>query len=701
MQTDAVPIRRSRPRARWVLPWTLIASLPAGCRPAAPSLAEQVTITRDRYGIPHVHGESDAATVFGFAFAQAEDHYRQLEDNFIRALGRLAEVEGEGALEDDRLNRALEIPRLARDEYARLDADMRALVDAFASGVNYFLQRRRDVAPRLLARIEAWYPLAFIRYNYYQNGFAQGAMRQAGLRRAGAGEPIDDGHGSNGWVIAPGRTRAGHALLFINPHLPYFGPGQVYEGHLRSDAGWHFTGYARFGFPLPYVGHNEDLGWVSTDNAADQFDAYLETFDDPADPLAYRHGTGHRRAVEWTDTIRVRRGDSIEARVFRFRKTHHGPVVGEVGGRPVAIALAKLEADGWLREWYRMTRARNLAEFKAAMRPLEMQFGNAMYADREGNLFYLYNGAVPRRDPSFDWGKAVDGSDPRADWQGYHDFEELPQLENPASSWMQNCNGTPFLLTDRGNPDSTRYPRYMVTEPDTYRAMMSRRILAEDRKWTLEDLAVAAFDTRVVAADSALPGWIREARRGPAGAERREALGVLEAWDRRADTASAAMTLLATWVEWLGRDLRPGPALDSALASLGRDFGSWRVPYGEWNRLQRWDPFAGESGSDARPSLAHAGVPSWLGGVFTTIPVPQDGQRRRYAVAGGSYVSAVEFGPTVRALAVHPFGASGDPGSPHYFDQAPLFAAGRFRPAWFTAEEVAANAERTYRPADR
>ncbi|MFN0181678.1 MAG: penicillin acylase family protein [Gemmatimonadales bacterium] len=666
--------------------------------PSPRSLADQVVIHRDTYGIPHVEGETDAAAAFGFGYAQAEDNFRQLEDNFIRALGRHSEVQGAEELVDDRLNRALEIPRFAREEYRRLDRPIRALVDGFADGINHYLARHRDVKPRLLTRMEPWYPLAFIRYNYYQNGFAGGELNRAGLRQPSAGEAVARaGQGSNGWAISPQRTADGHALLFINPHLPWFGPGQVYEGHLISKEGWNFTGYTRFGFPLPYVGHNDRLGWVSTDNAADQADTYLETFDDPVDPLAYRYGTERRRAIAWTDTIRVRTGAGIEPRVFRFLKTHHGPVVGEVGGRKVTLRMAKFEADGWLREWYRMTRARNLAEFKAAMRPLEMQFGNAMYADVEGNTFYVYNGAVPKRNPDFNWQRPLDGSDPRTDWQGYHSFDELPQLENPASGWMQNCNGTPFLLTDRGNLDSTKFPRYMVTEPDTRRSMISRRILAAEPRWTFDALTRAAFDTRVVAADSLLPGWLAAAGVG-APAKRAEALGVLREWNHRSDTASVAMTVFAGWADRARRGQPTGPALDSTLAALERDFGTWRVGWGELSRIQRWDGFDLTAASDTRPSVALPAVDSDLGAVFTAWTARFPGAKRRYGVGGGSYLSVVEFGPRVRARAVHALGASGHPSSPHYFDQARLFASGSMRPAWFTLEEIKANSTRSYRP---
>ena len=262
-------------------------------------LARTVTIYRDTYGVPHVFGRTDASTVFGFAYAQAEDNFWRVEENFIRAVGRAAEVYGERRLDSDRLNRALEIPRLAREEYARLDGHMRSLCDAFAAGFNYYLARHPEVRPRLLTKIEPWYPLAFIRYNYYQNGFAfDPGLQGTGLQTAAIENDLKEHTGSNGWVIGPSKSATGNAMLFINPHLPFFGSGQVYEGHLHSDEGWNFTGYARFGFPFPYVGHNENGGWVSTDNAADLTDVYVETFDDPARPLAYKYGNEHRLASE-------------------------------------------------------------------------------------------------------------------------------------------------------------------------------------------------------------------------------------------------------------------------------------------------------------------------------------------------------------------------------------------------------------------
>lgn len=674
-------------------------------------LARQVTIYRDVYGVPHVFGRTDASTVFGFAYAQAEDNFWRIEENYMAAIGRSAEVYGERRLVRDRRNRALEIPRLAREEYARLDPHTRSLCDAFAAGLNFYIARHPETKPRLLTKMEPWYPLAFIRYNYYQQGFANDrALQGADLQTAEIDLRLKDNQGSNGWVIGPSRSATGHAMLFINPHLPFFGSGQVYEGHVHSDQGWNFTGYTRFGFPLPYVGHNEYGGWVSTDNSADLTDVYGETFDDPSRPLAYRYGNGYRMATEHNEEILVKTTAGMETRRFRMVRTHHGPVLGARDGKKLAVRMAKFGSDGWLREWYLMTRARSASELKRAMAPLDMLFGNVMYADRLGNTFYLYNGAVPRRDPRFNWKQAVDGSDPATEWKGYHTIDELPQLTNPKTGWMQNCNTTPFLLTSEGNPDPKNFPSYMVQESDNLRGEISRRILAENNRFTFEEWRRAAFELYVLGAEKELPSMLASVRKrldapGDNSGDLRAAYDALSAWNRRSATDSVAMTLFTLWRDKIDEkrasdDSAKVEALSEVLKTLSADFGTWRVAWGEINRLQRYDESSDDSFRDDRPSVAVPGFGGRDGAVFTVATIPVRGQKRRYGAAGASYISVVEFGPKVRAFSIHTFGSSGHPESRHFMDQARMYARGEFKPAWTTLPEIKANLESSYRPGE-
>ncbi|MFP5262668.1 MAG: acylase [Blastocatellia bacterium] len=719
---DGINRRAARRKLYSLAAIILLLSATAPARPAAArredaepeKVARSVTIYRDSYGVPHVYGPTDASCVFGYAYAQAEDNFWQVEDNYIRALGRAAEVHGEKALNDDLLVRALELPKLAAAEYARAPAHMRRLYDGFAAGLNYYLARNPATRPRLISRFEPWHALAFTLYEVYKifvleaggvNIDQLGTLAGAG----GAGQSV----GSNMWAVGPRKSASGRAMLLINPHVFFFGPSQFYEGHLHSDEGWNISGASSLGLPFPVLGHNDRLGWSHTVNFPGIVAFYSEKFDDQKNPLAYRYGDERRTATEWTEAIRVKTGGGVESRNVRLRKTHHGPVIKTKDGKSLALRLAGVEEGGMLEGWYAMGKSRSLAEFKAAMSRLLMPMFNTIYADADGNIFYVYNAAVPRRSTKFMWQLPVDGSNPETEWQGYHKFEELPQLTNPKSGYVQNCNSTPFLTTADGNPAKENFPPYMTAEPDTPRARMSRRILESKEKFTFDEWALAAFDSTVIEADRVILRIAEEWEKlkqedAPRAARLEPVIAELKAWDRVSSVESKAMTLLELFTEAVD-DLRKANdnapwrrirALESVVAGLERDFGTWRVAWGEINRLQRAHTGGDEPFSDARPSVPVAGGPSWLGTIFNFENRPEPGQKRRYGILGTSYVSVVEFGPQVRARSLLVSGQSSDPKSPHYFDQAPLYSRREFKPAWFTLAEIKAHAERAYHPGE-
>ena len=687
-------------------------------------LASTVEIIRDSYGVPHIYGPSDASVVFGAAYAKAEDNWWQVEDNFIRSLGRASELSGEETLLDDYLARALEIPRRSIEEYERAPEHMKTLYDAYAEGFNFFLQAHPEVERRLLTRVEPWHTLALIRFKYHHNEY----IGYAGLRRSGtelllerpdygpAGEPPT---GSNEMAISGSRTASGYPMLLINPHVAFFGLSQYNEVHLESEEGLIFSGLSRYGFMLPYMGHSDFLGWAYTDNYSDIGDVYLERFDDPDNPLQYRYGDDWREAETWPETIRVLTEAGVEERVFDMKKTHHGPVLGVVrdrdgADREAAIRLSKLDEGGWFEQWYGMMRARSHEEWYEAVASLNVPYMNTMYADRDGNIHYLYNAAVPRRSTELDWSEPLNGADTTAEWEGYHSLDELPQVLNPETGYLQNTNSTPLMATEGLTLTRSDFPAYLLGgEGDNHRAQRARQILASLESVTLEEFARAVLDTRMLAADELLPELMSEYEQlGATGTRRPDrlaaAIAELTGWDGVATVESVPATLFVLWVEsFFG--LNPArreaegarlASLESALDALERDWDTWQVPWGEINRSQRPDASGQVPFSDDLESLPIPGAPGFLGSLFTFTAPPADGARRRYGVHGNSFVKVVEFGPEISARSILTFGQSGHPDSPHYFDQAPLYAAKRFKPAWFSRSDVEANAERTYRPGE-
>lgn len=715
----------------WPAAFALLAVAAPQQLPAAADarqLAASVIIHRDEWGVPHIYGPTDASTSFGLAYAQAEDYFWQVEDTYLQALGRYAEVVGPAGLGSDILIRMYEVPSRSKADYEKLDADLKAIGEAYVAGLNYYLEKHPQVKPRLLTHFEPWYVVAFDRF----------ALLSFMYSKSHADKPVPSEYeeriakviGSNEWAIGPSKTRAKTAMLFINPHQPWYGYGQFYEAHVQSGEGLNFSGSCFFGSPVLTMGHNEHLGWAHTVNEPDIADVYRETFDDPKQPLNYRYGNGYRTAVEWKETILVGNGKGqTTSQQYTFRKTHHGPIVAKEDAKhSLAVKISRIFEGIRIRQALKMSKAKNFTEWKAGIALLNLPMFNTAYADTDGTIFYVYNGAVPVRDPQFDWKRPVDGSDPRTEWKGLHPFEDLPQVLNPMTGYVQNCNSTPHMTTDDGNPSWRDFPGYMVEDKfdDKRRAKISRKLLREAHDVTFEQWQKLAFDTTLYWPLTELPRYRRALDRlketdPKLAAEAEPYLAHLCDWDCRI-TGDCTQALLCTdwYAEMYGdrypaEDLKPQyvdnyPNRFKTLIAVAKKLkalhGDWKVAWGKVTRTQRQPNVpsyeaAAQLFRDQKPSLPLVGGPGPLGIAFTLYYTPSIPVRKqRFGVVGGSFMGVYEFSPRIKAATVLQYGDSGDPKSPHFFDQAKLYSDTKFKTAWFYKDEVESHTVVKYHPGE-
>jgi len=699
----------------------------------ARELAKVVTITRDQWGVPHVHAPTDAGAVFGGMYARAEDEMSRIETSHAQAIGLASLIHGEDGFNWDRFILSFEIPQRAQRDFENAPDDVRSLTIAAADALNLYLSLHPEYPTRAIEHWEPW--MFFAREYSWTLHHAQEEVKRVVAETTSPATPPgpparavpaapttpreDDGgapDGSNAWAIGPSRTASGRAMLYINPHIPLDEP---YEMHLQSDEGLNISGFVAYGANLlPAAGFNQHLGWTLTVNYVDIADTYAVKFDVPGDALAYRWGDEIRHAQTWQATIPVRTATGeIEQRQATCAKTHHGPILYSVNGVSYAVRTAGVERLRAIEQWYRMARARTRAEWLQAVGIGGVAFHNLMYADDAGNIGYIYNAAFPKRDPQFDWSGTVDGNEPHTDWLGYHALTDIPQVWNPPSGYLFNCNSSPLNVTAAGeNLEASRFPSYMIGhDMADGRVAMSHAILSSAKDWTLDDLERAAFDTKVHSLESSRPPLLAdfaavEKKSVDAAGRVAPAIALIRDWDGRLELDSVASTLFMLWAEkifspsWVKRrgvgDF--SAALLEVMDDLVRDFGDWKVRWSDINRHQRFDSNADVAVSDERESLPMIGGHGGLGVSFCYLARTGEGTKRRYGYHGSSYVAAIEFdpqkGPTARSII--PFGQSRDPKSPHYNDQAVLYASGKLKVARSSEAAVRDGAQRTYHPGE-
>ena len=691
--------------------------------------AQAVTITRDDWGIAHVHGKTDADAVFGMAYAQAEDDFNRVETNYLNALGMLAEAEGQSALWQDLRMKLFIDPVELKAQYAKSPPWLKALMNSWADGLNYYLATHAQVQPRVIRHFEPWMALSF------SEGSIGGDIESVSLAQleafyGGAAPAVAqveppaswrEPTGSNGIAIAPQLTADGHALLLINPHTSFFFRSEL---QMSSDAGLDAYGAVTWGQFFIYQGFNPHIGWMHTSTGADVIDEFAETIVHQGDRLSYRYGKALRPVSTRVISVPYRAADgSMATRTFTTYATHHGPIVRAAAGKWIATALMNKPLAALEQSWLR-TKASDYASYMKVAELKANSSNNTLFADDKGEIAYLHPQFIPKRDDRFDYTKPVDGSDPATDWQGLLPLDASPQVRNPPNGWVFNTNDWPYSAAGPYSPKRADYPRYMDTFGENPRGLHATRLLTGAKDISVPSLITMAFDSYLPAFARQLPILIADydalGATDPLRAKLAGPIALLRSWDYRWGIASMPTSLAVFWGDTLWDEVSKADtaeglsiydvmaekagsaarlhALGEAADRLQQDFGSWGTPWGEINRFQRINGDIVQKFDDSQPSIPVPFVSSRWGSLASFGAHRWPGTKRYYGTGGNSFVAVVEFGPKVSARAITAGGESGHPDSPHFNDEAERYTTGNLRTVYFWPEQLQGHTQRVYHP---
>ncbi|MCE4216372.1 penicillin acylase family protein [Aquirufa antheringensis] len=679
--------------------------------------AKRVTIHRDEWGIPHIYGKTDADAVFGLMYAQCEDDFARVEMNYIEKLGRMSEVKGEKELAYDLYIKLLIDEKEAKAEYKTAPVWLKKLLNAYADGINYYLQKHPEVKPRLITHFEPWYPLLWTDGSIGAISTGDVTEQETALFYGLPAQvasvkyqtPDEKLTGSNGFAVGPALSKSGHSLLYINPHVTfYFRP----EVHVESEEGLSVYGAVTWGQFFVYQGFNPYNGWMHTSSEVDVADAYIETTRSRNGQMEYL--LDGKWIPFQTKII------TLGSRKIKAYFNHRGPVLAARNGKWISVRSYNRARKSLMQSWLR-TKTKGLEDYKRVMDMRANTSNNTVYADNKGNIAYWHGNYVPRRDATKDWGVPQDGSSSQIDWKGLHSVDEIVHVYNPTSRWIQNCNSTPYTVSGTSSPLRTNYPVYMAPDGENFRDRNAVRLFSQTGKLDLQGLIGLGYDRRLMAFETLLPALVNAASQE---SDLGEVVEELKKWDYTVSTSSIAQTIAIRWglkimpkipkpkqfggetevVQNMESYARTGSklamvqALREVLAELKRDFGTWRVAWGDLNRFQRVSNGDALQMDDSKASIPVPFTSSAWGQLPSYTSRSIQGSKKWYGVNGNSFIAAVEFGPKIKAYSLLAGGQNGDPTSPHFFDQGQMYAEGKFKAIYFYKSDVLKHAVASYHP---
>lgn len=658
---------------------------------AAPQTGTQ--ILWDTYGIPHIYGENSKSLFYAFGWAQMQSHGNLILRLYGQARGQAAEFWGEDYLESDRWVQTMGIPNRAKAWYESQNPIFRNYLDAFVGGMNAYAKEHPEALTEELKVALPLKPVDVLAH----------AQRVINFTFVVDPERLEDiaendtPKGSNGWAIAPSRSESGNAMLLANPHLPWSDLYLWYEAQLVAPE-INAYGATLVGFPVLTIAFNDNLGWTHTVNTHDGWDAYEL-------PLAndgYRFNGKIRSFDREEKVLKVKeKNGNLRSESLVVRRSVHGPILTEKQGKAIALRVVGLDKPAALQQWWDMARSKNFYEFETALKRLEIPMFTVMYADRQGHIMHLFNGQVPiRKKGDFKyWSGTIPGNTSETLWSKNHPYADLPRVVDPPSGWLQNTNDPPWTTTFPSPIAPDNYPAYMAPRSRMdLRSQRSAKMLLEDEKISFDELMQYKHSTQVELADRLLDDLIPVARQGSEKARR--AAEVLATWDRKVDADSRGAVLFAFWKQAMDADrlfakpwsedaplttpdglANPAEAvrvLEATATKVEVTYGALDVPWGEVFRL---------------PGVANLPANGGDGdlGVFRSVWFAPGKDNRFQAVAGDSFVAAIEFSNPVKAMALNSYGNATQPGSPHAGDQSQLFARKELRPVWRSRSEIEAH----------
>ena len=648
----------------------------------------------DQYGIPHIYAQTADDLFYAYGWAQAHAHGDLLLRLYGQARGKGAEFWGEKFLDSDKWMWTNGVPARATQWAAEQVDPGRSMLESYLAGVNDYAAKHPE---NISADFKVVLPITMedlmahaLRVLHYTFVVSPDDLQEDA-------KSWSDQKGSNAWAIAPVRSTSGNAMLVANPHLYWGDLFTWFEVHLNlPDA--NIYGASLIGSPALGIMFNEHLGWTHTVNTHDGADLFELTLVDGGYEF-----DGEVKPFEVDSVaINIKEKDSTRTETLVVKRSIHGPVVKEDETHALALRVTALDASQIFRERWNMALTTNLEEFESSLQDLQTPMFTVMYADKSGNIMHLFGGQTPHRPPGdYDWSGVVPGNISASLWNDHHPYDDLPRVLNPESGWLQNANDPPWTTTFPEEIDADDFPDYMSPRKMGFRAQRSARMLDEDDSISYDELVQYKFSTRMELADRLLDDLL-DAASTARGQEIKDAVRVLESWDRTTDNASRGSVLFKTWVDdmnfpddfalkWNENSptQRPDGLKDRDMA-VHWLFGAAKEVKEKYGRL---DVFWGEVFRLQRDSLdlPANGAPGDPYGVFRTSYFYPGEDNKQVLVAGDTYVSVVEFGDSIRANGVLGYGNFSQPGSPHRTDQLQLYSDKKLRPILFYRHDVEKN----------